>query len=109
VSYHSLRLKPHLLTKPFRTLRLVLRIIVVSSTFLLRTQTRTDLPPRRNRTSGMDDDFHPLSHVGVSNDGIWKTFTGDELGVMFAAWVLRAWKASGKPLGGLLNYDFCRL
>jgi len=44
-------------------------------------------------------DKSALSHVNASDDGTWEVFTGDQLGVLFAAWVLRAWKASGKPLG----------
>lgn len=45
-----------------------------------------------------DPDSDRFSAAEKSDDGIWKVFTGDQLGVMFAAWILRAWKISGKPL-----------
>ena len=40
-----------------------------------------------------------FSYVRDSDDGTGSIFTGDQLGAVFAAWVVRAWKASGKPLG----------
>lgn len=45
-----------------------------------------------------DPDSDRFTAAEKSGDGIWEVFTGDQLGVVFAAWVLRAWKASGKPL-----------
>lgn len=32
-------------------------------------------------------------------DGKWNVFTGDQLGTLFGAWVLRKYKESGKPIG----------
>jgi hypothetical protein len=32
-------------------------------------------------------------------DGTWVTFTGDQLGTLFAGRILAQYKASGKPLG----------
>jgi hypothetical protein len=39
--------------------------------------------------------------VGFCNrvDGTWVTFTGDQLGAIFAGRILAQYKASGKPLG----------
>jgi phosphomannomutase len=34
-----------------------------------------------------------------SADGTWYTFTGDQLGALFAAQVLKQYKESGKPIG----------
>ncbi|KAF9646856.1 hypothetical protein BDM02DRAFT_3188473 [Thelephora ganbajun] len=45
-----------------------------------------------------DPDSDRFAAAENFDDGTWKVFTGDQLGAVFAAWVLRAWKASGKPL-----------
>jgi len=45
-----------------------------------------------------DPDSDRFAAAEKSDDGTWKAFTGDQLGTVFAVWVLRAWKASGKPL-----------
>ena len=37
-------------------------------------------------------------HETCSSDGRWTTFTGDQLGALFASAVLDKYKASGKPL-----------
>jgi hypothetical protein len=36
---------------------------------------------------------------GLRPDGTWFTFTGDQLGTIFASRALETYKASGKPLG----------
>lgn len=89
----------HALMQISRTLRLALLITVTLDTSLLRTQTLTDLLPLKNRMSAMNKISCRLLHIIVSDDGSWNVFTGDQLGAMFAAWVLRGWRASGKPLG----------
>ena len=41
----------------------------------------------------------PSPHVRNRIDGAWITFTGDQLGALFAARILELFKASGKPIG----------
>jgi len=45
-----------------------------------------------------DPDSDRFAAAEKSDDGAWKVFTGDQLGAVFAAWILRGWKAAGKPL-----------
>jgi hypothetical protein len=40
-------------------------------------------------------------------DGSWTTFTGDQLGSLFAARILMQYKMSGKPLGRSLDPLSC--
>ena len=61
---------------------------------------------KRHVENGQDK--YSLSYFNARDDGTWKVFTGDQLGALFAAWVLRAWKASGKPLGWSVVCDSSR-
>jgi phosphoglucomutase len=56
---------------------------------------------RRYRRCMVSSDFGPLNKLRLSNriDGTWITFTGDQLGALFAGRILELYKASGKPLG----------
>ena len=88
-----------------RTLHSTLRTANISDTSLLRTQTQIGLLPLKNRMSTMDKANPPSLIYDLSDDGTWKVFTGDQLGAVFAAWVLRTWKASGNPLGWYVGCD----
>jgi phosphomannomutase len=35
---------------------------------------------------------------GLSKNGSWTVFTGDQLGTLFASWTLDAYRSSGKPV-----------
>jgi phosphomannomutase len=36
--------------------------------------------------------------VGPSPNGCWTIFTGDQLGTLFAHWILNIYRSSGKPI-----------
>lgn len=55
---------------------------------------------RRTKVRGAVSDINGcLFKPDHSADGSWTTFTGDQLGVLFASAVLDEYKTSGRPLG----------
>jgi len=44
----------------------------------------------------------PRVYLGINSvDGTWTMFTGDQIGALFAAWILDIYRSSGKPIDKL--------
>ncbi|EIN07648.1 hypothetical protein PUNSTDRAFT_88245 [Punctularia strigosozonata HHB-11173 SS5] len=56
---------------------------------------------KANYVLAQDPDADRFSAAERGADGRWVTFTGDQLGVLFASWTLDQYKQTGKPLSKL--------
>lgn len=87
------------LTGLVRTSRLQPATVQERTTSSPKTPTLTGSPLPKEGTSNFPASAHSLTPPSRSPDGKWITFTGDQLGTLFASAVLEKYKASGKPLG----------
>jgi phosphoglucomutase len=65
---------------------------------------RTDFPPlREGECNGIC--YKAIAQL-IRPNGEWTAFTGDQLGVLFAARALDTYKSSGKPMSEDIFYGF---
>lgn len=76
----------------------------VPLTFLHKIQMRTDFPPlREGERSGIC--YKAIAQL-IRSNGEWTVFTGDQLGVLFAARALDRYKSSSKPMSEDISRRF---